>query len=416
VARRRHFKGTEGELTGHPTRVLRQIQRLMTPPLSSAILRAEQSNTSINFGDWLILKLLRRVEEGINLDLEIGLFLTEKSTFAYNPPVAGHLEYRYDRREPVTLGIIHGFVPNQGDAWKYTLDALGHYFETALASRMDAGPDILPRKPLLDLTKMELPAQALDLIGPYLESARLLGERTGELHAALASDPLDPDFAPEPFTALYQRSVYQSMRNLCARTLQLLRSRLHHLPGEAKDAAQQVLAREDELYHRFSALLSRRISSMRLRIHGDFHLGQVLYTGRDFIIIDFEGEPARSLSERRLKRSPLRDVAGMLRSFHYAAHYAIITQALRTEDLQAMEVWADFWHTWVSAVYLKAYLEVAAPAGFLPRDEGELQTLLDAYCLEKAVYELGYELNNRPDWVKIPLQGILQFLEAGGER
>jgi maltose alpha-D-glucosyltransferase / alpha-amylase len=410
VARRRHFKGAAGELTGHHTSVLRHIQRMMKPPLASAIMKAEQSNTSIVFGEWLILKLLRRAEEGVNLDLEIGLFLTEKSSFAHNPPVVGHLEYRHHRHEPITLGIVHGFVPNQGDAWKYTLDALGHYFETALASQEELNPDLLPHKPLVALARLELPTLATDLIGPYLESARLLGERTAEMHTALAGNSMNPHFAPELFTTLYQRSIYQSMRNLAARTFQLMRSRLKHLPEKAREMAKQVLEHESQVFDRFHSLLDRRISAMRIRVHGDFHLGQVLYTGKDFIIIDFEGEPARSLTERRLTRSPLRDVAGMLRSFHYAANHAIFHQATRPEDLPAMETWAAFWNTWVSAVYLKAYLELAGQAGFLPADEGELQTLLDALCLEKAVYELSYELNNRPEWVQIPLQGILAFL------
>lgn len=412
VARRRHFKGAEGELVGHPTSVLRHIQAMMKPDQPTAILKAEQSNTSIVFGDWLILKLLRRAEEGINLDLEIGLFLTESSAFAYSPPVAGWLEYRRSHHEAVTFGIVHGFVPNQGDAWKYTLDALGHYFETALACKMEAGQDALKRKPLLALTKMELPRQAVELIGPYLESARLLGERTAELHLALASNSADPDFAPEPFTTLYQRSIYQSMRNLTGRTFQSLRSRLGHLAEKDRELAKKVLDREGQVLARFHSVLDRKISALRLRVHGDYHLGQVLYTGKDFIIIDFEGEPARSLSERRLKRSPLRDVAGMLRSFHYAAHHAVLTQAMRPEDLPALQKWATFWQLWVSAVYLKSYLELAGPAGFLPKGEGELQILLDAFCLEKAVYELAYELNNRPDWVGIPLQGILQLLET----
>ncbi|MDD5642465.1 MAG: putative maltokinase, partial [Syntrophales bacterium] len=410
MARRRHFKANGGELLAKPTQVFRQIQRLMKPPLSSSIMKAEQSNTSIVFGDWLILKLMRRAEEGMNLDLEIGLFLTEKSSFAYNPPVAGSLEYRPLQGQPITLGILHGFVPNQGDAWKYTLDVLGNFFEAALATQAELGPDLLPQKPLVELTKLEVPALALDMIGPYLESARLLGERTAELHLALASNLGDPLFAPEPFSTLYQRSIYQSMRNLTARIFQLLRQRLKHLTAKGRAQARKVLDMEEEVFNRFRALIGKKIKAMRIRVHGDFHLGQVLFTGKDFIIIDFEGEPARSLTERRLKRSALRDVAGMLRSFHYAAYHAIYSQAVRPEDIPAVEKWAHFWHLWVSAVYLKTYLDLAGAADFLPQDAGELQILLSSLCLEKAIYELGYELNNRPEWVNIPLQGILQLL------
>lgn len=413
IARRRHFKGSGGELMAKPTEVFRHIQRLMKPRTPSAILKVEQSNTSIVFGDWLIFKLLRRVEEGMNLDLEIGLFLTEKSSFVHNPPVAGALEYHPSHGHPITLGILHGFVPNQGDAWKYTLDVLGNFFEMALATQEKLGPEHVPPKPLVELSKLEVPHLALEMIGPYLESARLLGERTAEMHVALASNATDPQFAPEPFSILYQRSIYQSMRNLAARTFLLLRQRLKHLTEKGRVMAKKLLERQEEVLNRFHSLLEAKITAMRIRVHGDFHLGQVLYTGKDFIIIDFEGEPARSLTERRLKRSALRDVAGMLRSFHYAASHAIYSRAIRPEDIPAVEKWARFWQIWVSAVYLKVYLDLAGRADFLPKDAGELQILLNAFCLEKAVYELNYELNNRPEWVNIPLQGILQLLEIG---
>jgi len=157
---------------------------------------------------------------------------------------------------------------------------------------------------------------------------------------------------------------------------------------------------------------------MRIRCHGDYHLGQVLYTGKDFVIIDFEGEPARPISERRIKRSPLRDVAGMLRSFHYAAYARLFAQQeaglIRSEDFSYLESWVEFWHTWVSVLFLKAYLEVAAQGGFLPRTNEELQVLIDIYLLEKAIYELGYELNNRPEWIRIPVRGILRQLKSAG--
>jgi maltose alpha-D-glucosyltransferase/alpha-amylase len=312
------------------------------------------------------------------------------------------------------MGILHGFVPNQGDAWKYTLDVLGHFFEAALATKADLGPELVPKKALVDLAMTEVPTLAQEMIGPYLESARLLGERTADLHAALASNITDPHFAPEPFSKLYQRSIYQSMRNLTARTFQLMRSRLKHLPENGLDLAKKVLDLEGKVFDTFQPLLESRINAARIRVHGDFHLGQVLFTGKDFIIIDFEGEPARSLTERRLKRSALRDVAGMLRSFHYAAYHAIYSRNVRPEDILAVGQWANFWQIWVSAVYLKTYLDLAGQADFLPKNPRELQILLRALCLEKAIYELRYELNNRPEWVNIPLLGILQLLEAAG--
>jgi len=410
IAHRRHFREQEGELRMTTTSVFRHIQQLGKTPLPSAVVQAEQSNTSINYGDLFILKLLRKAEEGVNLDLELGRFLTEKTSFVHIPPVAGALEYRRDRLEPTTLGILHGFVPNQGDAWKYTLDVVNHFYETALTSQSGVQPETLAGKPWTVLAGEELPALAGEMIGAYLESARLLGERTGEMHLALASRYEEPNFAPVPFTGLYQRSIYQSMRNLTSRVFLLLRSRLKHLPEEVRREATAVLEREAEVFQRLHSVLERRISGMRIRIHGDFHLGQVLFTGKDFIIIDFEGEPARSLSERRLKRSALNDVAGMLRSFHYAANHAIMAKHVRPEDLVYLEKWAEFWQMWVGATYLKEYLKIAGPGQFLPREDEELEVLLAALVLQKAVYEVGYELNNRPAWVKLPLRGILQIL------
>jgi maltose alpha-D-glucosyltransferase/alpha-amylase len=194
--------------------------------------------------------------------------------------------------------------------------------------------------------------------------------------------------------------------------MQLLRGRWDALPDNARADAEQVLTREGDIAAHFDTLLGPTLGALRTRIHGDYHLGQVLYTGSDFMIIDFEGEPARPLAERRQKRSALQDVAGMLRSFHYAAYAAYFEQIGNHVETDAAEPWTAYWHRWVCVAYLQKYLEIARHAAFLPRSDRELKTLLDAYLLEKAVYELGYELNNRPSWVRIPLQGILQTLEA----
>ncbi len=412
IDRRRRFKGASGELVAIPTASYRNIKSLMKPGIASAIMKGEQSNTSIVYGEWLILKLLRRAEEGESLDLEIGRFLTEKSSFSHNPPVAGYMEYRRGRQEPITIAILNGYIPNQGDAWKYTLDVLSHYFETALANRTEINPEDLPEKNLLDLIKMDVPNLAQELIGAYFESARLIGERTAEMHLALASNLTDPDFYPEPFTTLYQRSMYQSMRNLTARMFRLMRSRLPLLPKPIQETARKVMEKEADIFGRFHSLLDGRIQAQRLRIHGDFHLGQILFTGKDFIIIDFEGEPARSLSERRLKRSPLRDVAGMLRSFHYASNHAIFSKGVRPEDVPAMEKWAHFWYQWVTATFFKSYLNTVGQTNFLPQTEDQLNILLRSLSLEKVVYEIAYELNNRPNWVPIPLQGLLALLKV----
>ena len=195
-----------------------------------------------------------------------------------------------------------------------------------------------------------------------------------------------------------------------------MKNRLGALRGVVLDEALKVLDLQGEVLNRFRTVLSRKITAKRTRIHGDFHLGQVLYTGKDYVIIDFEGEPARPLTERRIKRTPVRDVAGMLRSFHYAAYTSLFghlgSANVRPEDLVGLEPWARLWNVWVSSTFLNSYLEHAASGEFLPQNREELNILLNIYLFEKALYELGYELNNRPDWVRIPLTGILQLLQT----
>ena len=274
----------------------------------------------------------------------------------------------------------------------------------------------VPQQPLLALAEGDVPPLASALIGPYVASARLLGQRTAELHLALASDPEDPRFAPEPFTAPYQHALAQSMQGLTTEAFRLLRQRLADLPEAVRGEAQQVLALEAAVMGAAQAVAQRPITALRIRTHGDYHLGQVLATGDDFVITDFEGEPARPLRERQHKHSPLKDVAGMLRSFHYAAYAGLFNQ-VDTRRVRALRG-AHRLRALGTAVVrlglggvLQTYLAYAGPASLLPPTREERQALLDAYLLEKAVYELGYELNNRPDWVRIPLQGIRQLWE-----
>ncbi|HPK02455.1 MAG TPA: maltose alpha-D-glucosyltransferase [Candidatus Sumerlaeota bacterium] len=415
LARRRKLVGLQGHVLGLNTPQLARLLAGDSPDnLESHVIRGEQSNTSVIYGERFILKLFRRIERGINPDIELTRCLTARR-FAPIAPLAGWFEYVQGRREPIQLGLLQAFVVNEGDAWQYTLDAMGWFMEQVLSH---SGRPLPPAATggLVELSLREPPEEARESIGHYLEMARLLGERTAQMHQALAADPADPAFKPESFSQLYQRSLYQSMRNLIGQTFQLLDRQLRALPESTRDPARDLLARQDELLARLRAVLQRRITAKRIRTHGDYHLGQVLYTGKDFVILDFEGEPSRSLTERRLKRSALRDVAGMLRSFHYAA-YTVCRNLLRDgmiheEDRPRMQQWARFWYRWVAAAFLAGYLPIGQGAGFLPRTHDELQLLIDAYMIDKCVYELKYELNNRPDWVEIPLKGLLNLLES----
>ncbi|HEX9015881.1 MAG TPA: maltose alpha-D-glucosyltransferase [Chloroflexota bacterium] len=411
IAESHRLRGSGGKLLPSTTRGYRRMLRSLGGPLEPSLAKAEQSNTSVIYGDRFILKFFRRLEAGTNPDVEIGRFLTERG-YQHAPPLIGALEYQPARGDAMTLALLQELVPNEGDAWQYTLGTLGSYFERVLASQPETSP-VTPRLQL-SLVDKPVPPQAFDVIGGFLETARLLGQRTAEMHQMLASDSIDPDFAPEPFTMFYQRGLYQSMRNLTAQTIQSLRKSLREHPEQVRGYTARIPDAEPEILRRFRAVADRKLSGMRIRHHGDYHLGQVLYTGNDFVIIDFEGEPARPLSQRRIKRSALADVAGMLRSFHYVSHAPLFGQVqgvvVRPEDLSRLEGWARFWSCWTGVAFLKGYMAAAEGSSFLPRSREEIQLLLDAFLLEKAVYELGYELNHRPTWVAIPARGILDLL------
>ncbi len=410
IGRRRRLKTAAGTMTFRPTRDFRSLRG--GDAAEPVLVRGEQNNTTILYGNRLALKLFRRAEEGINPELEVGAFLTQKARFPNVPPLAGSIEYRGNGHH-ITVAVVHGAILSQGDAWQFAMDALDRYFEAAQAGGGET-PETPPAgKSLLALSEGDIPPHAHHRIGTYLESARLLGMRTAEMHIALASRAEDPDFAPEPFILGYQRSLYQSLRNLNARVMQQLRRRFKSLPEEVREPARKVLESESAILKRFRQITGRKVHALRTRIHGDYHLGQVLYTGKDFVMIDFEGDPGRPISERRIKRSALRDTAAMLRSFHYVTYVALARRmagAPHPEERERLDNWAHCWHIWVSSAFLRSYLKTAGQGAFLPRDREELDVLLDAFLLEKAVYELGYELSHRPDWVRLPLQGILQLL------
>src|ERR1700688_5200510 len=400
------FTGEAGELVTSRTHALSMQETGAAGSLRPRAITAEQSNSSVAYGDRLILKFFRRLEEGVNPDLEMGGFLTEKAHYQHTPQLLGALEYRGARGLGMTQGILQGFVPNQGDAWQYTMKSISAFYNEV--GKNSAEGDVGNSRN----------DTARALIAPFLESVGLLARRTAELHLALVSPAAaaEPDFAPEPFDDTFQRGFEDALLELTKRIFRQLRHAHDRLPEKAKPKVERVLGSEPQIIERFHAALSSPIRAVRTRIHGDYHLGQVLYTGADFVIIDFEGETARPLSQRRLKRSPLQDVAGMLRSFHYAAHAPLLasTGSVNVNDgnREKLNGWAGVWSKWGSERFLDEYMKTARGAEFLPPSREEIMALLQLHVLEKAVYELGYELNNRPDWVAIPLEGISKCLES----
>jgi trehalose synthase-fused probable maltokinase len=407
------FTGDAGTLIASPTQA---YGKLISggAALEPAVLNAEQSNTSVVYGDRLIMKVYRRVENGVNPDLEIGRILTTMN-FPHSPPVGGSIEYIRANGETITMAILQGFVHNRGDAWKYTLEAFDRYLERSRTQPTGPEDELIFTGPHLETVQKKIPAFAREFIGPYLESVSRIGQRTAELHDALANVQDNPDFTPEPFSWEYRQSRYESMCQLTSQTCSLLKGRLNELPSDTEQAARRVVKDEPQILDRFRDFLELETRALRIRCHGDYHLGQVLYTGQDFVISDFEGEPARPIGERRMKHSPIMDVAGMLRSFHYAPYASLSRQqsyVLPEGDPGRLDPWVRFWSGWVSVVFMKAYLAIAGRASFWPKSPAEFQVLFDAYLLEKAVYEIRYELNNRPGWVKIPIRAVLEILET----
>jgi maltose alpha-D-glucosyltransferase/alpha-amylase len=309
-------------------------------------------------------------------------------------------------------GMLLEYIRNQGTGWEYALRMLEVYFHAALDDTRTPDLDLFRGKSLLEIMSLVPQNRFQDKAGTHLQAAATLGERTAEMHLALASDPDDPAFAPEPLSSVDLTWMAHDIHAQVEHSIQLLESRLDELAAPEQKLSEELMQSVSLLFEPLEDLPTLDIQATRIRCHGDLHLGQVLRTENDFVILDFEGEPLRSLAERRLKVSPLRDVAGMLRSFDYAAHAALdgVTKD-RPEDRDRLAAWARSWPVWMSATFLKSYLATAAGADFIPRDPAHVTELLRAFLVEKALYELTYELNNRPAWLRVPLQSIHDLIE-----
>jgi len=375
------------------------------PAVRSAV---EQSNTSVRFADRLIMKLFRRQEQGPNPDCEIGRYLTEDAHFDRVPPFAGSIEYVRGDEEPATLAMLQGLVRNQGDGWTWAIEELDRYYEASSPLTFPADAMTALDRDLTSLAaEPDLPV-AREHLGIAIEAAATLGRRTGEMHRALAA-ATGQAFAPVPLAGSEVTTLAAALRDHGARTFDRLRVSLSQLPDDLVEQAGLVLGRRRSLLARFDRVADLGTTAgWRTRIHGDYHLGQVLRVRNDFVILDFEGEPARRLLERRARHSPVKDLAGMLRSFSYAAWTGLLSYTTRRpEDLARLEPWARLWEQAMGAAFLRAWRETTTGAPFVPSSEDTWRTLLDAYVLDKVLYELVYELDNRPGWVRVPLGGIL---------
>jgi maltose alpha-D-glucosyltransferase / alpha-amylase len=407
-----HLTSAAGEFRAFVTRAYPEVRGPAEEPLTIRRVQGEQSNSSIIYGSRLILKFVRRIEAGIHPELDMGRYLTEKAALPFVPPLAGGLTYRRPGAVPMTVALLHGYIRSAGSGWDYTMDLLGRYYEQALGyTEVPLALDMTIQR-LLALTDADIPEEASIAVGTYLVPAENLGQRTATLHLALAQGTSDAAFAPERMTAADLSALAADLCRHAEQVLEVLTSQADVLPEPLSAQAHQLVAQRTAIMERLQAVAALTPGMARIRCHGDYHLGQLLWYEHNFVIIDYEGEPMRPLAERRRKQSPLKDVAGMLRSLSYAAYAALFAfTRTRPEDMGRLEPWAAFWQHWISVRFVQSYLTTAAGASFVPSERRDLVTLLEAFTLDKALYELHYELNNRLDWVRIPLQSALRLLE-----
>jgi maltose alpha-D-glucosyltransferase/alpha-amylase len=404
LGRGQPLEGESGTLRG-------ERDRVFSSEPAAELRLLESCNSVVIVGERLLLKLYRRIEEGMQPELEMNRVLYAKTSFTHVPRLLGALQYHSERGEPATVGIIEEYVVAEGDAWRLTLDALHRFFDRIL-SGAEGPPQIEPGpRSLVELTDQEIPSQAREQLGSYLETSRLIARRTAELHVALAAVKDDPDFEPEPFTGQYQRSLYQSMRSRIRQTMVVLRQRLGGWPPALRELADRVAHGEDKLMRVAHRICDRRIEAPRIRCHGHLHLGHLLYTGKDFLIIDLEGEADRSIPHRRRKRSPTRDLASLHRSLQEAGVAALHQGGVRPEDVPMLEPWVRFWQRWAAVVFLKEYRAVTGTAQLLPRDPASLTALLDFYRLGWNISGLRHELAALSERADMLLRNLIQMME-----
>ena len=421
IARNGDLPSATGRIHGQKSAAFDEARG--TGPLPARTGSAEQSNTSILYEGKLIMKLFRRLQPGENPDTEIGRFLTEVAHFPRIAPFLGDIksvaQNGSETGETTTLAMLQGLVQNEGDGWQWTLDELSRYFDSCATC---PAPQEVGSFPSF-ASESAISETAREHAGFYLEGAALLGRRTAEMHLALATPTENPDFRAEVYSKDDLSVDAARIEAQITRSLEALRRGMTTLQtGTAEtsdsdstpDIAALILSQRRELLTRarLVALVDPETAGRRIRIHGDYHLGQTLRSKADFVILDFEGEPARTLVERRAKQSPLKDVAGMLRSFSYAGYAGLNAFTQRrppnnANDSRALDLWTQLWVNAVSTEFLRAYKATIVEMPGLAPEPLQAQQFLNAYLLEKALYELLYELNNRPTWVRIPLAGIL---------
>jgi trehalose synthase-fused probable maltokinase len=355
-------------------------------PINNRVLMVEQSNSSLIFGEKYFMKLYRKLFNETNPEVEMVAFLTEHSDFPYIPAFAGSMAWQRDGQPEVTLGMMQRMVENQTDTWSVTGNSLDAFMDSFAKKDFSINESIF-------------------------EKVELLAKRTAEMHLALYSPDALKEFATQPFDSNYRAFIFARIKKLLDNRYGLIIDNYTKLEPEAQKLAWDFMEAKELIDDFIEEINIRELGSLRTRIHGDYHLGQVLATENDYIIIDFEGEPESSITDRKIMHSPLKDVAGMLRSYHYAISAKFFNNAeVKNQDKQRVARASDRWYGLIQKTFLEKYFSTFGSPHPLFKNNNEINFLMLLYLLEKAVYELGYEVSYRPDWVKIPLKGIVDVV------
>ncbi|GAB3768237.1 maltose alpha-D-glucosyltransferase [Spirosoma horti] len=385
------------------------------PEIKSKLVPNGPGYASISYDYRFVLKLYRKLDVLVNPDTEMIRFLSETAQFKFVPAFSGSVEIA-TTDNAIMLGTMQEMADNHGDGKGYVLERINNFIERILA-RDKEQLDIALSAPRGTLTQPiafdDLPFETRELLGQRAaEQARLLGIRIGQMHQALASSKSIKDFAPEDFSLHYQRSLFSGMQALVRESFQVQKSTAKSLPDEVRLEVEQLLGQKEKLLSTLRRIYTKKLDTAKIRIHGDLKLEKIMVTGKDIAIQDFGGDPARSYSERRLKRSPLRDVASMIHSFYYVTYEGFLNNNQVPEGDTTMKLlpYATFWVHYMRGFFIKAYLETVQGSSFVPADPAEQRMMIETYLLEKAISSLSHELTHRPNWALVPLEAIKSII------
>ena len=392
--------------------VEKAVQKNLEQKMRSELLSTEHRQTLITYDNAFILKLYRRLEQTFNPDVETIKFLSTKTDFENISRYAGAINFNQKSGKPYFFGMLQQIIENQGEVWEHVKDSLDRYFERVLTSNRDIVLQQPDNRITEALSYEDFPAAMQDLAGIILpERIYQLGEFTADLHDALSQHASDKDFDKEESSLHYQRSLFSGLQTLTRTSLEKLKAIINQLPEDTAEEAEEIIGLKNDILNCFREIYDHKIDVMKIRTHGDYHLKQILWTGKEYIMNSFEGDPSKSFSERRIRRSAMRDLAAMIRSLHYAAYSSILSPEYSQQRKEGnLEEWAESWHYYISRLYIKGYLDKAENKDYVPKNQEDFNILMHTFLLEKALTELNYEIENRQEWILIPLRGIKSII------